>query len=171
MTSEALKLAMNPIEVDPSLSPQMQITQILAKSRRQELLNALNNALKDYELIIKTRIKMKELKSQRGSTYRGVSRNGQKWQVQLLGNLKKHYIGSICKETKAARIYDAYAILAHGLKAKTNFSYSKGQLLKILERENDAEMIEAGDVEEWLMGDEKKVEKQPIEQELILPKG
>jgi len=55
----------------------------------------------------------------------------------LLGNLKKHYIGSISTETKAARIYDAHAILAHGLKAKTNFSYTKQQVEAFLEREDD----------------------------------
>ena len=55
--------------------------------------------------------------------------------MQLLGNLKKHYIGSINSEEKAARIYDRHAILTHGLRAKTNFSYTKTQILKILERE------------------------------------
>jgi len=43
----------------------------------------------------------------------------------LLGNLKKHYIGSISTEIKAARIYDRHAIMTHGLRAKTNFSYTK----------------------------------------------
>ena len=103
----------------------MQITEILAKSRRKELINTLTKTQSSLETIIRTKILKKELKSTRGSIYRGVSRNGKKWQVQLLGNLKKHYIGSISSETKAARIYDAHAILAHGLKAKTNFSYNK----------------------------------------------
>jgi len=61
----------------------------------------------------------------RGSSFRGVSKNGKKWQVQLLGNLRKHYIGSIQNEERAARIYDRHAILTHGLRAKTNFSYTK----------------------------------------------
>jgi len=73
-------------------------------------------------------------KSNRGSRYRGVSRNGKKWQVQVLGTLNKRYIGSISREDEAAKIYDFYAILAHGLKAKTNFSYNKKQLLKIAEQ-------------------------------------
>jgi hypothetical protein len=33
----------------------------------------------------------------------------------------------------AARIYDYYSIISHGLKAKTNFSYSKQNILDILE--------------------------------------
>lgn len=54
-----------------------------------------------------------------------------------MGNLKKHYIGSISTEQKAAKIYDRHAILTHGLRAKTNFSYTKDQILKILTREKD----------------------------------
>jgi hypothetical protein len=33
----------------------------------------------------------------------------------------------------AARIYDYFSIVSHGLKAKTNFSYSKQNILDILE--------------------------------------
>lgn len=58
-------------------------------------------------------------------------------QVQLLGNLKKHYIGSISSEEKAAKIYDRHAILTHGLRAKTNFSYTKAQIIAILDKENE----------------------------------
>lgn len=54
----------------------------------------------------------------------------------MLGNLKKHYIGSITSEEKAAKIYDRHAILTHGLRAKTNFSYTKTQIKRILERES-----------------------------------
>lgn len=38
--------------------------------------------------------------------------------------MKKRYVGSIENEIKAAIIYDYYAILTHGLKAKLNFSYT-----------------------------------------------
>jgi hypothetical protein len=60
----------------------MQISDILTKTRRKELDMALNKCLKDSDLVIQTRIKRKELKSNRGSLYRGVSRNGKKWQVR-----------------------------------------------------------------------------------------
>jgi len=56
--------------------------------------------------------------------------------------LKKHYIGSISTEIKAARIYDRHAILTHGLRAKTNFSYTKAQIEKILEQESEISEIE-----------------------------
>ena len=36
--------------------------------------------------------------------------------------------GSIGSEHAAARIYDEYAILTHGLKAKTNFNYRKFEI-------------------------------------------
>ena len=51
----------------------------------------------------------------------------------------KRYIGSISDERRAAEIYDKYAILAHGLAAKTNFNYSKKSILKLMDtfEEND----------------------------------
>lgn len=60
-----------------------------------------------------------------------------------MGNLKKHYIGSIDSQEKAAKIYDKHAILTHGLRAKTNFSYTKAQILKIIESASD-ESLEEG---------------------------
>ena len=59
----------------------MQISEILTKTRRKELQAALRKAEKDTELVITTRIKRKESKSTRGSLFRGVSKNGKKWQV------------------------------------------------------------------------------------------
>ncbi len=54
-----------------------------------------------------------------------------------MGNLKKHYIGSINSEEKEAKIYDRHAILTHGLRAKTNYSYTKAQILCILQNEHE----------------------------------
>lgn len=34
----------------------------------------------------------------RGSTYRGVSKNKNKWQMMIMGNFKKMYIGAIENE-------------------------------------------------------------------------
>jgi hypothetical protein len=51
--------------------------------------------------------------------------------------LKKHYIGSINTEERAARIYDRHAIITHGLRAKTNFNYTKGDIKDILDREDE----------------------------------
>ena len=62
-----------------------------------------------------------------------------------MGNLRKHYIGSISTELKAARVYDKHAIQTHGLRAKTNFSYTKKHIEDILSSkiEEDSHSLEA----------------------------
>ena len=51
----------------------------------------------------------------------------------------KRYMGGFTSQEDAARAYDGVAIkhqgkmLTVGLKAKTNYSYTKGQILEILE--------------------------------------
>jgi hypothetical protein len=43
----------------------------------------------------------------RGSRYRGISKNGRNsWQVLVMVNRNKKYVGAIYDEIKAARIYD-----------------------------------------------------------------
>lgn len=59
----------------------MAISEILTKTRRRELEQALKKAVKETEIIVHTRLKRKLTKSTRGSQYRGVSKNGKKWQV------------------------------------------------------------------------------------------
>ena len=39
-------------------------------------------------------------------------------QVQIMGILKKRYVSSYSTEKEAAKVYDANAILTHGLKVK-----------------------------------------------------
>ena len=51
--------------------------------------------------------------------------------------MNKKYKGQIRSERLAARIYDKRAICAHGFKAKTNFSYTKRQLARILASQSD----------------------------------
>ena len=60
----------------------------------------------------------------RSSKYRGVSKNGIGWQVLLMFNRNKAYIGTYRSEELAARIYDILSIKKLGLKYKTNFLYS-----------------------------------------------
>lgn len=38
--------------------------------------------------------------------------------------LRKEYLGTFKNEVEAARIYDKVHILIHGVKARTNFSYT-----------------------------------------------
>jgi len=71
-------------------------------------------------------------KTARASKFRGVSKNGNQWQVLIMVNKKKRYVGSFSEEEEAARYYDRAAIQNHGNKAKTNFFYSEKQIKKIL---------------------------------------
>jgi hypothetical protein len=63
-----------------------------------------------------------------------------------MGHSKKRYYGAIVSEIKAAKIYDKFAILAHGInvrrlsliiQAKTNFSYMKREIETFLAEEDD----------------------------------
>ena len=67
----------------------------------------------------------------RSSRYRGVSKNGNKWQVLIMNNKKKYYLGNYNSEDLAARIYDVHAIKSFGIKARTNFVYDDNQINKI----------------------------------------
>jgi hypothetical protein len=60
----------------------------------------------------------------RGSKFRGVSRNKNKWQMMIMINQKKVYIGAIQHENDAAKYYDSIAIICQGMSAKTNFEYN-----------------------------------------------
>jgi len=71
-------------------------------------------------------------KSNRHSSYRGVSLNGKKWQVMIMGKHKKKYFGGLKTEKEAAIFYDKLSIISNGLCAKTNFSYSKSQIYEII---------------------------------------
>lgn len=74
------------------------------------------------------------IRKERTSKYRGVSKNGSKWQVLIMINNKKNYLGSYLTEELAARVYDIQAIKSWGIKAKTNFVYNNIQIKQILER-------------------------------------
>lgn len=70
--------------------------------------------------------------NRRGSRYRGVSRNGNQWQVLIMVCKKKRYVGSYSNEEEAARAYDKAALQNHGARAKTNFDYVEEELRDIL---------------------------------------
>lgn len=70
--------------------------------------------------------------SSRRSAYIGVSRNGPNWQSMISINKRKSYIGTYPTEMEAAVAFDLYSLLIHGLSAKTNFSYTKPQLVELL---------------------------------------
>lgn len=70
-------------------------------------------------------------RKKRSSKYRGVSKNGSKWQVLMMINNKKCYLGNYPSEDLAARIYDIQAIKSWGINARTNFAYDSNQIKKI----------------------------------------
>ena len=72
----------------------------------------------------------------RGSKFRGISKNGNSWQILVMVNRKKKYLGTLPDEELAARFYDKVAIQNQGVKAKTNFTYSKEEIVEILKLEN-----------------------------------
>jgi hypothetical protein len=76
-------------------------------------------------------------RSKRGSRFRGVSKNGNQFQVLIMQNKGKSYIGSYNSEEYAARVYDILAIKYRGIKARTNFKYSSQQIKKIYETDID----------------------------------
>jgi hypothetical protein len=68
----------------------------------------------------------------RGSKFRGVSKNKSKWQMMIMINQKKVYIGAIQTEIEAAQLYDHVAIVSQGLNACTNFSYTGNDIFRML---------------------------------------
>ena len=69
----------------------------------------------DYMLVEnKNKSVFLQTRSQRGSRYRGVSKNGTKWQVTIVRGELKKYIGAVESEEIAARLYDKYALIIKG---------------------------------------------------------
>ena len=83
-------------------------------------------------------------KSKRSSQFRGVSKNGNQWQVLLMYKKSKSYVGSYYSEEIAAKIYDILAIKLRGVKARTNFKYSYEQIKKIgdIDFDNNSKNLE-----------------------------
>ena len=75
--------------------------------------------------------------TKRSSKYRGVSKNGNQWQVLFMNHNKKSYVGSYSSEEVAARIYDILEIKKRGIKARTNFKYNDFQMKKIKDMDID----------------------------------
>ena len=69
----------------------------------------------------------------RSSSYRGVSKNGNKWQVLLMKNNINYYLGNYYSEQNAAKVYDIFNIRLRGNKALTNFIYDDDQIKNIFE--------------------------------------
>ena len=94
----------------------------------------------------------------RGSKYRGISKNGNSWQILLMVNRKKKYLGTLQSEELAAKFYDKVAIQYQGAKAKTNFPYNKQQVMQILRLQPLLTEVDFGDMNGADAGLESDVE-------------
>ena len=73
------------------------------------------------------------IKKDRYCIYKGVVKSSKdSWNVLLLGHFRRRHISNIRNEETAARIYDCYSMLCNGLKARTNFEYSRVDIENIL---------------------------------------
>ena len=96
----------------------------------EESLDRLEQELREHgsdlhETIVlartKSRLRTKlQVRHHRGSAYRGVSKNGTKWQTILMVNKSKRYLGNYQTAEEAASAYDLHAFLTHGLKVKSS---------------------------------------------------
>lgn len=103
---------------------------------RRRLVEKLDNC-DDDRIVFKRRVKTAKktqanAENYRGSKYWGVSKNKSKWQVMITLNHFKEYKGGFDTEDDAAKLYDRKSICTFGLKAKTNFDYTKREVLEIL---------------------------------------
>ena len=110
----------------------------------QTLRNILDSVADEAQVLIhakptsmysagRTKREGKGRKSNRHSVYRGVSLNGKKWQVMIMGRKRKNYFGRFKCELEAAKFYDKLAIVTKGLSANTNFNYTKTEINEIME--------------------------------------
>ena len=85
-------------------------------------------------------------RSKRSSRFRGVSKNGNQWQVLLMHKKGKSYVGNYNSEELAAKIYDILALKYRGIKARTNFKYTHQQIKKIGEIDFDINSKNLADI-------------------------
>lgn len=107
------------------------------ENERRKLLVKLDKSNDDRVIFSKRVKKLRKnanhsAQSYRGSRFWGVSKNKNKWQVMITLNHFKEYNGGFSDEFEAAKVYDRKSICTFGLKAKTNFDYTKKQVLEIL---------------------------------------
>ena len=103
--------------------------------KADKILRLLLSVESDYNLLIngsrKADPKYGPISNTR-SSYIGVSGNGAQWQALITINKRKTYIGSYESEQDAAVAFDFHCILLHSLRAKTNFNYSKANIVSMI---------------------------------------
>ena len=114
LTSENMGQSENCMKNKKKDSNKTKIPLKLIDNRRQEIISSLEKII-DSDHVVVHGIPRVYTGSKRGSNYRGVSVNGKKWQVMVMGFGKKRYYGGIKDEYEAAKLYDKYAILTQGV--------------------------------------------------------
>ena len=94
------------------------------EARRQELLLNLSKVSDDNQVMVKSKNKsvFMQTRSHRGSKYRGVSKNGDKWQVMAASGRMEKYIGASTHEDAAGKLYDKYSLIMQGFKVSHRIS-------------------------------------------------
>ena len=80
--------------------------------KRRRLIDLLKSK-SAQEIVIsshKKAFKGENVNNFRGSKFRGISKNGNSWQILLMINRKKKYLGTLPNEELAAKFYDKVAI-------------------------------------------------------------
>lgn len=89
----------------------------VVEEKKRDLLEWLDSVdASDSDIVIEGKFKssLVQTRSHRGSRFRGVSRNGIKYQVMIVFGQVKKYIGAIGSEETAGRLYDKYALIMQG---------------------------------------------------------
>ena len=107
----------------------------------ERLLHELNliQRFSDEVVIGKSKSNRNANRSFRRSLFIGVSKNGPNWQALISINKRKTYIGTYRSEAQAARAFDFYSLLLHSTTAKTNFDYTKSDILAMIEKFQESE--------------------------------
>ncbi len=104
----------------------------ILKNNKFVFINDINSD-ENCKCNIRKNSKKAHKKSINWSKYRGVSKNGNKWQVLLTNDKIKYYFGNYNSQEVAAKIYDLFSLKFRGKKAITNFFYNDEQIKKIYE--------------------------------------
>lgn len=110
------------------------IEQMNFSSNISTLFRDLEEIKDEFSIVRQPRSKSqrKVASSARRCRFIGVSKNGTHWQALITIKMKKTYIGTFDSSEEAARAFDIYSLLLHSLKARTNFTYTKLDIMEII---------------------------------------
>lgn len=143
----ALRVNSNDAITSSSSSAKRQLLQsiIIEQVKTQEIRIAIETIQEDDTIIIRgqkdlpAKPRPQELKGktkiknmQKGQMFIGVKAYGVVWQVIINSHSNESFRTVLKSPDLAAKVYDRYSIQKNGLKAQTNFSYSRMDLIGIM---------------------------------------